>query len=317
MLYLSGNQLTGEIPAELGNLSDLQLFLMRDNQLSGCIPSILRSLAQDYDDLFQLGLPFCDEMPPTPTPFTSACFNRMSVSTTTIVGRYVDPMNTSALEDSGLVADCVTLLAIRDTLGATSLNWRADLPIDQWQGVTVSNSRVIELNLNRSGLMGEIPAELGNLSHLRELDLAHNQLTGEIPTELGNLSHLQFLHLVHNQLTGTIPAELDSLSNLQVLLLAYNQLTGPIPAELGNLANSLQILFLIGNQLTGPIPPELGNLANSLQILFLGDNQLTGCIPNALSRVSANDLLSLGLSFCDLPPDAYLPRAPTVVARPR
>ena len=272
--------------------------------------------------------------------FTSTCFNRMSVSTTTIVGRYVDPMNTSALEDSGLVADCVTLLAIRDTLGATSLNWRADLPIDQWQGVTVSNSRVIELNLNRSGLMGEIPAELGNLSHLRELDLAHNQLTGEIPTELGNLSNLQVLLLASNQLTGPIPAELGSLSNLQVLLLASNQLTGEIPTELGNLSHlwilyleynqltgtipaelgslsNLQVLLLGSNQLTGPIPAELGNLANSLQILFLGDNQLTGCIPNALSRVSDNDLLSLGLSFCDLPPDAYLPRAPTVVARPR
>ena len=37
-LYLDDNQLTGEIPPEIGNLTNLTGFYLQDNQLSGIIP---------------------------------------------------------------------------------------------------------------------------------------------------------------------------------------------------------------------------------------------------------------------------------------
>ncbi len=47
-----------------------------------------------------------------------------------------DPAN-----NPGLVSDCDTLLEARDTLaGSGSLNWSADNPISQWDGITVSGS---------------------------------------------------------------------------------------------------------------------------------------------------------------------------------
>ena len=51
-LYLYGNNLSGAIPAELGNLSDLGRLSLRGNNLSGAIPSQLGNLS----DLHELGL---------------------------------------------------------------------------------------------------------------------------------------------------------------------------------------------------------------------------------------------------------------------
>ena len=43
-LYLHDNQLTGEIPAELGNLKDLSRLFLRNNRLTGEIPTELGNL---------------------------------------------------------------------------------------------------------------------------------------------------------------------------------------------------------------------------------------------------------------------------------
>ena len=229
-LNLASNHLTGTIPVELGSLSNLNQLWLAGNQLSGCIPSALSSVPQN--DLSNLGLQFCATdtssatTTPTATPTSaSACANSVAVP---------DP------EPADLVADCNVLLAAKDTLqgrGPGSLNWSKTIPIDRWEGVRVSNSRVTQLRLRSKQLSGSIPKELGNLSHLQILTLRRNQLTGIIPTALGNLSRLQTLTLRNNQLTGPIPATLGNLSHLRTLTLHNNQLCGDIPQALLNLPN--------------------------------------------------------------------------------
>jgi Leucine-rich repeat (LRR) protein len=56
-LYLGDNQLSGKIPPELGKLSNLIALFLAGNQLSGCVPEGLRDV--DSNDLSELGLPFC------------------------------------------------------------------------------------------------------------------------------------------------------------------------------------------------------------------------------------------------------------------
>ncbi len=158
-----------------------------------------------------------------------------------------------AAGNPGLVSDCGTLLAARDTLaGSATLNWSAGTPIAEWEGVTVEGTplRVTVLSLSFGGLTGEMPPELGGLANLELLLLTDNQLTGEIPPELASLTNLERLYLFENQLTGSIPPELGSLTNLERLYLYSNELTGEIPSELGSLAN-LERLYLYDNQLTG------------------------------------------------------------------
>ena len=43
-LSLAGTQLSGEVPAELGNLANLEMLWLHDNQLSGEIPPALGRL---------------------------------------------------------------------------------------------------------------------------------------------------------------------------------------------------------------------------------------------------------------------------------
>ncbi len=178
-------------------------------------------------------------------------------------------------DDTELVTDCETLLGLKDALAGTGLlNWSADVPIEDWNGITVSDSprRVTHLSLDRSGLSGTIPPALGSISALKVLSLSGNGLSGTIPAELGNLSNLTELSVDTNQLTGEIPAELGNLANLRTLSLADNQLSGQIPVELTYLS--------------------------SLEELNLSGNSLSGCIPPALQDIATNDLSELGLLPC-------------------
>ena len=206
------------------------------------------------------------------------------------------PAEGACTNNPGIASDCRVLLAARDSLaGSATLNWSANIPVDQWEGVALGGTplRVTGLILPEKALTGQIPSGLGSLTNLRTLSLWGNQLTGTIPPELGNLAKLRILRLWGNELTGTIPAELSKLTNLLDLSLSQNQLTGAIPAWVGSLAN-LQWLYLSGNELTGTIPAELARLTK-LERLYLSQNQLTGTIPADLaSRTNLKRLVLWG-----------------------
>ena len=249
-LDLSGNQLSGDIPATLGGLTYLEVLDLSDNQLTGTIPpeiadlTALRSLTLDR--------------------------NQLSGNVPVELGNLI------SLE--------------RLNLGGNQLS--GDIP------ATLGRLTYLEvLDLSDNNLTGAIPPELASLTELNSLHLGINQLTGEIPEWIGGLDQLVYLSANDNQLTGAIPPELGSLYQLFYLLLDNNQLTGTIPPELGSL-RQLGTLWLHNNRLTGTIPPELSNLTSSLEELFLAGNQLTGCIPQVLRGVGTNDFDELGLPFC-------------------
>ena len=177
-----------------------------------------------------------------------------------------------------LISDCETLLSVRDTLAARgSLDWSADIPISDWQGITLQGNpaRVMWLNIRAEGLGGSIPSELGRLSSLTYLNLRDNNLKGFIPSELGNLTNLKVLGLNNNELRGQIP-DLSDLTKLEQLYLSNNDLRGIVPAWLGTLRN-VRELWLWGNELSGAIPDLRG--MTSLVRLKLQSNKLTGGVP--------------------------------------
>ena len=246
-LRVYSNQLTGAIPPELGNLTNLRILNLHLNQLTGAIPPELGNLS-NVTDLRMHDNQLSGSIPP----------------------------------ELGNLSSLITAYLFNNQLSGS-------IPPE-----LASLATVATLHLGNNQLTGTIPPELGSLANLTGLYLGSNQLTGAIPPELGNLSSLTTLHLAGNQLSGPIPPELGSLTNLSALYLYGNQLTGPIPPWLGDLSN-LTTIYLTNNQLTGAIPPELGNLSN-LVSLFLSGNQLSGSLPPELGNLSSLSTLYLSSS---------------------
>jgi leucine-rich repeat protein SHOC2 len=83
-----------------------------------------------------------------------------------------------------------------------------------------------ELSLYNNQLTS-VPAEIGQLMSLVELSLSGNQLTS-LPAEIGQLTSLERLYLDGNQLTS-VPVEIGQLTSMRELFLGGNQLTS-LPA---------------------------------------------------------------------------------------
>ena len=226
-IELAENQLSGEIPSELGNLYNLQSLDLGRNDLEGKIPAELSNLTN---------------------------LTWLSLSGNQLIGEIpveelvkLPNLKTLWLGDNLLEGEIPLELgnmAKLKTLGLGGNELTGQIPSELG-----SLTKLTRLYLGDNQLSGEIPSELGSLTNLWALGLDNNQLSGEIPSEFGNLTNLGKLFLGGNQLTGEIPSEFGNLTNLEKLFLGGNQLTGCIPEGLrdveGNDLNDLG-LFICG-----------------------------------------------------------------------
>ena len=241
-LDLSGNELTGPIPAALSALELLQTLILGGR---------LDSTSRQWITTNALTGPIPDELGRLEN------LTLLDLGWNELTGRIPDALgNLSNLESLDLDLNGLTG-PIPSSLGRlSSLRW---------------------LNLGWNELTGRIPDALGNLSNLWWLRLGGNGLTGPIPSSLGRLSSLTLLDLGWNELTGRIPDALGNLSNLESLDLDRNGLTGPIPSSLGRLSSLRWLDFWYSWGLTGPLPGDLES--SSLEELGIFATQT--CAPTA------------------------------------
>ena len=263
-LVLSENSLSGNLPSELGNLTNLEDLSLRGNhQLSGSIPTELGNL--------------------TNLRVLSLGYNQLSGSIPTELGNLTN-LEYLNLIDNQLSGSIPTELGNLTNLGYLNLRdnqLSGRIPTELGN---LTNLEYLHLGINQ--LTGEIPTQLGNLTNLSYLNFRENQLSGKIPPELGELSNLRALFLQDNQLSGSIPTALGNLSELRSLILRKNQLSGKIPPELGNLTNLTFYLSLQDNLLSGAIPSALGNLINLKELNFHQNASLKGPLPQSLTRLT-------------------------------
>lgn len=194
--------------------------------------------------------------------------------------------------------------------------WGSDQPLDRWYGVTCTNGRVTSIQLPNNGLMGSLPAALGNLTALETIDLHNNGITGPLPDVFGRMKKLKTLRIDGNGMGGDLPPSLGELEQLIHLDISKNAFTGRLPDSFVNLgaleifraseaglvggigvvpegSPNLRILDLSSNGFTGEIPEAMYNLTK-LSELDLHGNPISGPIASALGNL--HSLTELNLS---------------------
>ncbi len=248
-----------ELPAEIGQLKNLQELYLSDNQLTS-VPDSLEQLT----NLMWLCLSH-NQLTSVSDALGQLKNLRMLDLSENRLGSV--PASLGQLKNlQELLLSRNQLTSVPDTMGWLSKLEKLDLDGNKFTSV---------------------PDWLGQLSNLQELYLRFNKLTS-VPTSLGTLKKLKVLNLYRNQITS-VPAWLGELNSLKTLWLSGNQLTS-VPKSLGQLS-SLQDLGLTHNQLTS-IPDSLGRLSN-LQHLYLSKNRLT-LVPGWLDQL--RNLIRLELS---------------------
>ena len=95
--------------------------------------------------------------------------------------------------------ECEALVALYNSTNGPgwddNAGWLGTVTPCTWSGIEWTGSHVSGINLGYNQLIGILPPELGNLSHLRVLGLTTNRLHGSFPAELRNLSELISLEM--------------------------------------------------------------------------------------------------------------------------
>ncbi|KAK8312557.1 hypothetical protein V6Z12_D01G050600 [Gossypium hirsutum] len=272
-LDVSQNYFSGSIPDNLGNLRNLKVLDLQDNNLTSLGLSFLSSLTncRGLEYLIFGENQLLSGQLPGLVGNLSRSLRRFDASFCNISG--------SIPSEIGNLSSLISIVLFDSKLTGT-------IP------TTVGGLKELQsLSLENNKLEGSIPFELCHLNKLAFLFLTNNKLSGPIPACLGNLISLRNLFLGSNMFSSSIPSSWTGLNDLLILNLSYNSLSGPLPIDMGKW-KVLTSMDLSNNQFSSNIPTGVANLKD-LTHFSLSNNRITGSIPE-----SFGDLLSL--EFLDL-----------------
>ncbi|KAK9079497.1 hypothetical protein SSX86_001169 [Deinandra increscens subsp. villosa] len=258
-LNLGQNILSGSIPPEVGNLIKMQYLSLGINNFSGLVPKEFGSLTK----LKSLSFSSNNFNGPLPVDFGKL---------TSLEQLYIDSSGVS-----GPIPQELSNLKSLHTLWASDNGFTGKLP--EFLG-TFTN--LTTLRLEGTALEGPIPSSYAALTKLEDLRIG--DLSGEDSTLdfLVNLSSLSILSLRSSRVSGEIPSQIGTFPNLQSLDLSFNKLTGSIPDSLQD-SQSLHFLYLGSNMLNGEIPSNI--ITPQLRALDISFNSITGNLPANSAKI--------------------------------
>ncbi len=266
-IYLIGNNLSGEIPAALGELGHLEGLYLARNDLSGSIPS-------ELGDLYSLRtlMLFDNELTGT-IPYQLGNLG------------YLEEIHLSRNQLSG---------SIPSQLGNLENLRRLHLTVNDLSGgipVSLGNlTNLRQLSIAANDLTGSIPADIADLTELTHIYLWGNDLfASSFISNLDNLTNLQWLDIGGNQLDGAdVLPKISSLTNLTGIGLHDSSLTDDdLQDYMADLrALDLEFLNISSNDLSDPQTLVGLSRITTIQRLAINDNDFSGELPSTMTRLT-------------------------------
>ncbi|KAI3676885.1 hypothetical protein L1987_86499 [Smallanthus sonchifolius] len=245
-INLPSKSLTGTLPSDINQLSQLKTLAVQRNSIAGDLPTLanltfLEQVILDGNNFTSI-----------PPDFFSGLNNlqSFSVSDNRDLSPWILPetlnqnSNLQSFQASnanimGSIPDIFESLHNLQNLRLSYNNLTGTLP----RSLTGSQIQNLWLNNQNQGLSGTLDV-ISSMSQLNQVWLQANSFTGSIP-DLSNCTNLFDLQLRDNQLTGVVPQSLMYLPKLANITVQNNKLQGPLPvfnsdviAELGTNTNS-------------------------------------------------------------------------------
>jgi len=247
MLDLSFNNISGELPNQLGTLSNLTYLVLFGNKLTGKIPSWVWALRKltilelrgnkisgivNEDNLNSLA----------DLEFLGLGSTQLQIK---IRPDWIPPFKLQAvlLESLQLGPEFPSWLKSQTSINILGMANTSINAIPDWFWVVFSRAGFLDLRYNQ--ISRTLPATLEFMAAYTLL-LSNNRFSGTIPKVSRNLSYID---ISSNSLSGTLPSDFEALQ-LTGLLLYNNSISGTIPSWLCSL-EELQVLDLSSNMLTG------------------------------------------------------------------
>ncbi|XP_056164115.1 probable LRR receptor-like serine/threonine-protein kinase At3g47570 [Syzygium oleosum] len=315
---IASNQFVGSIPLWIPNATNLRIFQLDGNKLTGNVPSFesLRKLQKLNIQTNYLGsegsgdLSFlCSLTNITNLTTLSIMENRLGGMLPECIGNFSHSITQLALGTNPIIGEiprAIWNLVNLEVLHMANSILSGVIPFDvanlqnlgylslsknNLSGVipfSLQNKKLIRLYLDGNHFHGHIPSHLDKCQSLTELDLSNNDLSGSIFLAVKSLI---YLNLSHNHLNGTLPAEVGQLVHLNSLDISGNMFGGEIPSTLDD-CNGLVELKMKDNHFQGSIPQSISSL-RSIVLLDLSNNNLSGEIPKFLEAFDFLEVLNL------------------------
>ena len=269
-----GEALTGEIPRDIGNLTELQVLSLGQNKLNGSIPESTGRLKK----LWFLDLETATLSGGFENLFSLSSLRYLHVSLAGLQGTLPDEFGLFFPE----MIQCL-------------------LPGNHFTGQipsTVGNmTKLQHLDLANNHLSGQIPKSIGSLPVLQVADFSENQFTSLESGLKFNYHSMEVLSLAGNRkLTMNFTGLLEALEPINVSLRILNisdcNFFGKISTKLWDFRNVI-LLDLKNNRLSGELPKPTDNFFMVLLYFHASANNLSGEIPAQFARLQMLQFLDV------------------------
>uniref|UniRef100_A0A0E0PJP7 non-specific serine/threonine protein kinase n=1 Tax=Oryza rufipogon TaxID=4529 RepID=A0A0E0PJP7_ORYRU len=224
------NALSGPLPKELGNLTNLLSLGISFNNFSGQLPEELGNMT----NLQQMYIDSCGFSGPFPSTFSKL--------------QNLKILRSSDNDFTGKIPDYLGIMPKLEDMAFQGNSFEGPIPPSLANLTKLTNLRIGDIVNGSSSL-----AFISNLTSLSNLILRNCKISGNLaPVDFSKFGVLTLLFLGNNSFTGSLP---DAISpSLKAIDFSYNQLTGGLPSWATQ--NNFQ-LNLVANNF------ELGTIGHS------------------------------------------------------